>query len=192
MRDRAYRCSSICIVVFAVLLTLPSVGAAQERVPAARAKAAFDAVAPPQARCNICSAAYQRCAVGCFGLKGKGEMATCLTACDNAAATCTCDQEVGLRSEDVAAWRGLNLSKAACHGTVSCQPAYPSCASWSGYSACDDPYCDDAPHCDPDCEFGTCPGPAWHRSQERFRVCFDQYANPCTEWQTIFIKTCGC
>jgi hypothetical protein len=121
-------------------------------------------------------------------------MGECLTACDNAAATCTCDQAVGLRSEELVNFEWPSMAKAACHGTVSCQPYYPSCASWSGYSDCGTPWCGSA-KCE--CEYieghlFCFPGPAWKQNRERFRVCFDQWGNSCTEWQQTVTSYCGC
>ena len=89
-----------------------------------------------------------------------------------------------------------SLAKAACHGTVSCQPNYPSCASWSGYSDCGDAWCGQQRPCG-ECEYieghlFCSPGPAWKQPRERFRVCFDQFGNSCTEWQQTLISSCGC
>jgi hypothetical protein len=81
----------------------------------------------------------------------------------------------------------------ACHGTVSCQPNYPSCAGWSGYADCGDPLCGIYRWCG-DCgdPFG-CWDPATRQTRERFRVCFDQFGNSCTEWQsTLVLVACGC
>jgi hypothetical protein len=81
------------------------------------------------------------------------------------------------------------LTKAACHGNVSCQPNYPSCASWSGYSDCDAPFCGLGQGCgECICDEFRCKcfaGPAMKQYRERFRVCFDQFGNSCTEWQRI-------
>jgi hypothetical protein len=90
-----------------------------------------------------------------------------------------------------------SLTKAACHGNVSCQPNYPSCASWSGYSDCGDPFCGLALGCGEEIcdEWGFCRpgrGPAWRQPRERFRVCFDQFGNSCTEWQQSVSISCGC
>jgi len=198
MNHRAFRCTPILLAVFALLLALPGLGTAEERpgtTAAARARAAFEAVASPQAAsCGLCFVAYQRCSASCFGRGDKAGMGACLTACDNVAATCTCNQQgVNLRSEDLVQWEWPSMTKDACHGYVSCQPNYPSCASWSGYSSCGDPFCGTGHHCGDDCEpWGPCPGPAWKEFLENFRVCFDQYGNSCTEWQTIQTSSCGC
>jgi hypothetical protein len=197
--NRAFRCTPLLLVVFALLLALPGLGAAEERPAAARvreAREAFEAVASPQAAsCGICALAYQRCNATCFSRGDKAGMGACLTQCDNVAATCSCDQQgVNLRSEDLVQWDWPGVTKAACHGSVSCQPNYPSCASWSGYSNCDDPFCGQAPHCgECTCDEFRCfcgPGPALKQKQERFRVCFDSLGNSCTEWQTLTINSC--
>ncbi|HEX6902246.1 MAG TPA: hypothetical protein VF789_21190 [Thermoanaerobaculia bacterium] len=200
MNERMFRCPFSSILVFALLLTaLPALAAADE-VPriTPQEKAAFLAVAPEQARsCQRCVLAHQKCSTTCFSLADKVNMGSCLTACDNATSTCSCDESVTLRSEDVIPWNPLDMNKAACNGNVSCQPYYPSCASWSGYSDCGTPYCGFGPKCG-ECvcdEWGRCfcgPGPAWKYSRERFRVCFDALGNSCTEWQTYNYSACGC
>jgi hypothetical protein len=102
-------------------------------------------------------------------------------------------QTAALRSDLVPSWARPSATKAACHGNVSCQPNYPSCASWSGYSDCGDPICGIYRWC------GNCGDPfgcwddATRQQRERFRVCFDQLGNSCTEWQTTLVLTaCGC
>ncbi len=103
-------------------------------------------------------------------------------------------QQVNLGSNQSVALNLASLTKAACHGTVSCQPNYPSCASWSSYAGCDGAYCGTA-RCN--CEYieghlFCYSDDAWKEPLERFRVCFDQYGNSCTEWQQIWTSTCGC
>lgn len=198
MSERAFRCSSLLVLGLALLMVLPALAAAEEgpRVsPQARAR--FQAVAPPQAAgCNACAFAYQACSSACFSLEEKAGVGKCLTSCDNSAAQCSCDQSSNLRSEDLVNFEWPSLAKSACHGTVSCQPNYPSCASWSAYSDCGTPICGTGAHCG-ECEWievkWFCgPGPAWKQNRERFRVCFDQFGNSCTEWQQTLIVTCGC
>ena len=166
----------------------------------------FAAVAPAQAAsCGPCDVAQERCSANCFGLEEKAESVTCLIACDNAAATCSCAEEVTLRSEDVVANNWLRVAEpsrliaesSACHSTTPCGSAYPSCASWSGYFDCGDPYCGinrwcgDVETC-PDPEFG-CWGPALRQWRERFRVCFNAIGWWCTEYQrTSHTLGCGC
>jgi hypothetical protein len=195
MNEREFRCPLLSILFLALLMVLPSLGAADEgpRI-SPQARAEFEAVAPPQAAgCRLCAFAHQQCSAACFGRDKIGE---CLTACDNAAVNCTCDEAVGLRSEELVNFEWPSLAKAACHGNVSCQPNYPSCASWSSYSDCGDPFCGFGARCGP-CEWIEgrlfCePGDAWKQSRERFRVCFDQFGNSCTEWQQILTSSCGC
>src|SRR5918999_1008296 len=197
MCDRAFRCPPQALLIFALLLALPGLAAAEDNPRAAqRARTAFEAVAPPQAAsCGACAVAHKSCSKTCFGLQDKAGMGECLTACDNAAANCTCDQAVGLRSEELVNFEWPSMAKAACHGTVSCQPNYPSCASWSSYSDCDDPFCGFGPRCGGQIcdDWGFCwwePGPALKQRRGRFRVCFDQYSNSCTEWQQTLTSTC--
>jgi hypothetical protein len=198
MNQRVFQCSAILILGFALLMALPSLAAAGEgpRV-SPQAMARFQAVAPAQAAgCTTCAFAYQTCNSVCISVGEKETLGKCLTACDNAAALCTCDQSVNLRSEDLVDFEWPSLEKAACHGTVSCQPAYPSCASWSGYSGCGTPYCGNGAHCG-DCEYiegkEFCgPGPAWKSYLERFRVCFNALGQSCTEWQQVNNSWCGC
>ena len=150
-----------------------------------------------KASCGACNGVVQeRCTTNCFGLPDKAERANCLISCDNAAATCSCDENVTLRSEDLVArmpWLVDSLT-AACHSTTPCGSAYPSCASWSGYSNCDDPFCGFANGCGEECpEIGPCLGPAMKQRQERYRVCFNAQGQSCTEYQrTIISLGCEC
>lgn len=199
MTKRPFPCPFTSILVFALLLAaLPGLAAAEEGPRAFRqARADFEAVAPAQAKnCQLCASIHQKCSATCFSRIEEGGTGDCLTSCDNAAATCTCDEVASLRSEDLVAWGLAVTTKAACNGTVSCQPNFPSCASWSSYSNCGDPYCGIGAKCgECTCDEFRCfcgPGPAWKQSRERFRVCFDQYSNSCTEWQTTVTSSCGC
>lgn len=199
MNERAFRCLAFSLLAFALLAVVAGPAAAQEQPRVSpRAMAEFRTIAPPQAACQLCAKAFEKCSTACFGLAEKGGMGACLTACDNAAISCSCDQTVSLRSEDLVDFKWPALTKAACHGNVSCQPYYPSCASWTTYSPCDSPYCGTGLRCgectyDPDIGREFCgPGPAWKEPQERFRVCFDAYGNSCTEWQKIIVSTCDC
>jgi hypothetical protein len=195
MNERTFRCPPLALLIFALLLALPGLAAAEEsprRSPQARVD--FEAIAPAQAKCGACAIAHKSCSATCFG-QDKAVMGQCLTACDNAAANCSCEQAVGLHSEELVNFEWPSMTKTACHGTVSCQPNYPSCASWSAYSDCEDPYCGSGPKCG-ECtcdEWGHCfcgPGPALKQRRERFRVCFDQYSNSCTEWQQTITSFC--
>lgn len=171
------------------LLLISTVGAtAAEESPrlTPQAREAFQAGATPQA---VGALADQKCFATCFANVDKGKMGACLTACNNAAA-------VTLRSEDLVQWGLVSINKAACHESVSCQPNYPSCASWSSYSTCGDPFCEFQFACgERICyEGGICVpqgGPARHEPYERFRVCFDQFGNSCTEWYRLNIYSCG-
>jgi hypothetical protein len=193
MKDRAYRYLPIAILGFALLVVLPGLAAADESAAPGRA---FAAVVPAQAaRCGACALAQESCSAKCFGREDKAGVVACLTGCDNAAATCSCDAEVTLSSEDlVAKMPWLSDKAAACHSTTPCGSAYPSCASWSGYSDCDDPFCGVYRWCGdcPDPEFG-CFGPALRQRRERFRVCFNELGQSCTEYQrTSVVLGCDC
>jgi hypothetical protein len=166
------------------------------------AVAALGAAAPAAAAsCGGCGVILEHCNANCQGLKAKDEVVTCLMACDNAAAACSCDEPVTLRSEDVVAMGlaagGQGWLTEACHSTTPCGPAYGSCAGWSAYYDCGDPYCgtykwcEDPPFCEaPD----ICFGPATRTDRERYRVCFNASGQPCTEYQRITgsLQGCGC
>jgi hypothetical protein len=105
-----------------------------------------------------------------------------------------CLKLASLRNGDSQLFARPSYTKAACHPITSCQPNYPSCASWSGYTDCDDPFCGIGIHCGDDCgEFGPCPGDALKQRRERFRVCFNAQGQSCTEWsRTMITLGCGC
>ena len=68
-----------------------------------------------------------------------------------------------------------------------------SSAGWSGYSDCGDPICGIYRWCG-DCgdPFG-CWDQATRQRQERFRVCFNQFGQSCTEYQNVLVLVaCGC
>jgi len=203
MKKREFRCPSISFILILALLPaiLPRMAAAEGPRISPPERAAFELFAPAEAKsCQRCALAQKKCSATCFALaqkEGTGGMGSCLTACDNATAACTCDEAVNLRSEDLVARAGLDMTKStACHTAVSCQPNFPSCASWTAYADCGDPFCGSAPHCgECTCDEFRCfcgPGPAWKQTQERFRVCFDSLGNSCTEWQKLTFNSCGC
>ena len=144
--------------------------------------------------CGACALGREQCATNCLGLVDRGERVACLMACDNAAATCSCDEPVTLRSEDLLPKARPEADAPACHSTTPCGSGYPSCAGWSGYSDCGDPFCGIYRYCGEDCEPGIpCPGPALRQSQERFRVCFNAQGQSCTEYQrSVYVLGCGC
>jgi hypothetical protein len=146
------------------------------------------------ATCGACAVSHDQCTANCAGFVDHGERVACLIACDNAAATCSCDERVTLRSEDLLPKARPEADAPACHSTTPCGSGYPSCASWSGYSDCGDPYCGIYLHCGDECEPGfPCPGPALRQWRERFRVCFNAQGQSCTEYQrTSTILSCGC
>lgn len=198
MNKLTLRCSTLSVFVVALLL-ITAMGAAAadesaQRTPQARE--ASRALALPQAiACPACALAFEKCFASCFAGVGKGTKDACLMACNKAAVTCTCDEAVTLRSEDLVKWGIASATKeATCHGWVSCQPNYPSCAGWSGFIyACGEPQCLLGPYC-VECTEESCPTEAPYVSApvERFRVCFDQFGNSCTEWQLVDYPACGC
>ena len=156
---------------------------------------ALSALALPAeaASCGPCIAAQERCSVHCFGRSSRSELGACLIACDNAATACSCDEKVNLRSEDAMEWTGQSLTElsAACNPTTPCGTEYGSCASWSGYSNCGDPFCGGARGCGECDDFRCYIGPALKQNLERYRVCFNAFGQSCTEWQRTVI-TLGC
>lgn len=145
-----------------------------------------------------CVAALDVCSVTCNDLGDGEKTKSCLTRCDQAAATCFGDEEVTLSSEEYLAHWGDALVFAhsgACHDTTPCPPEYGSCGSWSGFSDCGDPFCGPSTLCKICDEWGQCTagGPATKQSRERFRVCFNQQMEGCTEYQrTSQVENCGC
>lgn len=200
MKKPAFRCPNPSVFIFGLLLisAVGAAAAAENPRPNLQAREDFRAAASSQAKsCPSCALVHQKCFGTCFADVEKEQIGSCLTACNNAAALCTCDEEVTLRSEDLVELGLVSINKNACHGYVSCQPNYPSCAGWSDYSTCGEPYCQDQFGCgECNCdEFGICycgRGPARFVPYERFRVCFDQFGNSCTEWYPRTIYNCGC
>jgi hypothetical protein len=151
--------------------------------------------APAQAqKCPACALAQERCTSICFGLETRAGMASCLMVCDNQAATCSCDDEkVTLRSEDLRIPSEWLASTTACNATYTCPSEYGSCASWSSWYDCGEPWCGIYRWCG-DCgdEFG-CWGDALRQRQERYRVCFNAAQEACTEFQHAnYLVGCGC
>lgn len=149
-------------------------------------------------------AVHDQCLVNCFGREDQSQMLGCLIGCDNAAAERVGDEEVTLSSEDyVAQWGNGGVTAAsACHSTAPCPAEYDSCASWSSYSNCGDPYCGIYRYCCadlgptgpqpniPNCELF---GDALRQYRERYRVCFNASGQSCTEYQrTSVVAGCGC
>ncbi len=206
MNRRAFRRPNQSALVFGLLLTSLAGAAVAGESPrlVPRARAAFQASTPPQTMaCQSCVLAHQQCFATCFAGTEKEQTGACLTACNNAAVTCTCNGAATLRSEDLVQLGLVSITKSAtCNPVVSCQPDYPSCANWSGYSGCGEPWCDLEPDCE-DCsrcegyedDWPIClcdPGPAHHEIFERFRVCFNQFGHSCVEWQRTIGYMCGC
>jgi|GEM_PF-1670788 len=199
MNDRAFQFLFIALLSFTLLLVLPHPGAAGG---SAAARAGDGSAAAPvrslQARpvCPACDRIQELCAAGCSGVKDRAGFVKCMMGCDNAVGSCRCDEPVTLRSEDILPELAVVGAKAAsCHGTVSCQPDYPSCASWGGPIDCGNPACASYQWCPDDCdqEFG-CGGPALRQRTEIYRVCFNQFGQSCTEYKPAFwlVLGCGC
>jgi hypothetical protein len=107
----------------------------------------------------------------------------------------SCDEPVTLRSEDLVAISGWPSPTEldACHSGMSCGPEYGSCAGWSNYYACGDPFCGEHQQCDFCSELPCGFGPAMIQRVERYRVCFNSLAEPCTEYSwSSYNAGCGC
>lgn len=197
MNKRIFRCLTLSSFILGLLLLSGAGAAAADESPrrVAQPREALEAFdLPGTIACESCGLAFQECFASCFADARKGRTGACLTACDKAAAICTCDEVAAVRSEDLVKWGVVSLNQeASCHGWISCQPNYPSCAGWSNWSSCGGMECLMGPFC-VECTEESCPTEAPYMSapQERFRVCFDQFSNPCTEWQIIDYPGCGC
>ena len=154
------------------------------------------APAQPAVLAEACLVALDACSVSCHEIGDPQLSAGCLARCDLAAATCFDDEEVTLSSEDYLGKRtsGLFTKAAACHDTTPCPAEYGSCGSWSGFSDCGDPICGPSSLCQTCNEWGQCLlGPATKQRRERFRVCFNQQMEGCTEYQwATQTLSCGC
>ena len=159
------------------------------------------------AKCRPCALAQERCSVNCLGREGKA-IGACLIGCDNAAALCSCDEPATLNSEDFVARFGpqpdaraqaglrvVTEFSGACNSTTPCDSSYGACANWSGYSNCGDPFCGWAVGCGLCDEYGQCEpgGQAMNQFVERYRVCFNELGQSCTEYdRQQFSTDCGC
>ena len=168
--------------------------------------AAVQAQEAQAATCRSCAVAQERCSVNCLGRVGKA-IGVCLIGCDNAAAVCTCDEPATLNSEDFVARFGpqpgpqggglkvVTEFSGACHSTTPCGSAYGACANWSGFTSCDDAFCGATFGCGECDEWGQCEayGPGMKQFNERYRVCFNQQGQSCTEYQrSVSSGGCGC
>lgn len=179
--------------MFALLLTLSFVALGAGAVEARTAEI-LPAAAQPQMS-EACAATQEQCTVNCLGHVERGAMLGCLMSCDNAAALCARDEEPTLSSEWYQQQLGnvIGTKAGACHDTTPCPSEYSSCGSWSGYSDCGDPWCGVYKFCGDDCGETFCFGEATRQFRERFRVCFNQQAQACTEYQRILtVVSCGC
>lgn len=82
----------------------------------------------------------------------------------------------------------------SCNGPSSCGPQYGACTNWSGGYPCGSEYCGWAYGCGLCNEWGQCEagGPAISQNYESYRVCFDQFGTPCTEYAYGVSSGCGC
>ena len=167
--------------------------------------AAVQAQEAEAAKCRPCAIAQERCSVNCLGREDKA-IGACLVRCENAAAVCSCDEPATLNSEDFVARFGpqpgaeadlrvVTEFSAACHATTPCGSAYGACANWSTYTDCGDPFCGPSAACRICNEWGQCTaaGPSQKQYIERYRVCFNELGQSCTEYQRgTATGECGC
>jgi hypothetical protein len=183
------------IPIFALVVALSVLGLG---AGAAQAQPDSQVLAPatPQAQMSeACALTQEQCTVDCMGRKDRASMVSCLMGCDNSATLCARDAQPTLSSEWYAEQLGnvIGLKAGACHATTPCPPEYGSCAAWSGYSDCGDPWCGVYGHCGSGCGEPLCFDDATRQSKERYRVCLNQQAQACTEYQRIStVVGCGC
>ncbi len=151
------------------------------------------------AKCRPCQQAYERCSASCISRADKQAMGSCLVGCDKAAAFCSCDKPATLSAEEAVSMLGLSAavlpSSSACNSPSSCGPAYGACTNWSGGYPCGSAYCGWAYGCGLCNEWGQCEagGSAMQQNYESYRVCFDQFGSPCTEYAYgVSNEGCGC
>ena len=172
--------SRMSFVLTALLLLVLSAAAAEAKAP-----------------CRRCEIAQEQCSVNCLG-REKGAIGSCLVRCDNAAALCSCDEPATLSAEDYVERSGLNLVtefSTTCHSTTPCGSGYGACTLWSSYTDCEDAFCGPALGCGECDEWGHCTagGPGMKQKMERYRVCFNEFNQSCTEYQRATVTLqCGC
>lgn len=181
------------IHVFALFVALSLLALGAPAVQAQRAQDLAPAAQPVMS--EACATTQEQCTVNCLGHGERGAMLGCLMACDNAAAICAHDDEPTLSSVWYMEQLGnvLATKAEACHDTTPCPSEYGSCGSWSDYYDCGDPWCGVYGHCGSGCGEPLCFDDATRQYQERYRVCFNQQAQGCTEYQRILtVVSCGC
>ncbi|HEX6198850.1 MAG TPA: hypothetical protein VF150_01195, partial [Thermoanaerobaculia bacterium] len=139
------RRSSLLLTLMAALPCLLLMGAA--------------AHAQPEELDGACIVALDVCSSSCNDLDDRAQTVGCLSRCDKAASVCLGDEEPTLSSvEYLAHWSdGLVFEAAgACHSTTPCPPEYGSCASWSTFQDCGDPFCGISTLCKECDEWGLC------------------------------------
>lgn len=180
------------IQVFAPFVTLFLLGLGAGAVQAQPTQVLAPAAQPEIS--EACALTQEQCTVDCLGRSERGAMVACLMGCDNAAALCARDEEPTLSSEWYVEQFGnvLAVKSGACHDTTPCPSEYGSCASWSDYSDCGDPFCGVYRFCG-SCSETWCFGEATRQHRERYRLCFTAEGASCTEWQRIsVVVACGC
>lgn len=181
------------IPIYALFVTLCLLALGAGAVEAQRSQVLAPAAQAEMS--EVCAMTQQQCSVDCLGRTDRGAMVSCLMACDNAAAHCARDEEPTLSSEWLAEELGnlIGTKAGACHSTTPCPSEYGSCGSWSGYSDCGDPWCGVYGHCGSGCGEPLCFDDATRQFRERYRVCLNQQAQACTEYQRIStVVGCGC
>jgi len=147
---------------------------------------------------QACAVALDVCFANCDGRADLAEASQCRIGCENSAATCLPDEAPTLSSEEYLAFQGqssLFTKAAACHDTTPCPTEYGSCGTWSSFSDCGDEFCGISFACKICDEWGQCTagGPALKQHRERYRVCFNQQMQGCTEYQrSTTTYGCGC
>ena len=176
--------STLCFVLVTVL-AIPVVAGAAARAQSS----ALD---------EACAVALDRCFTNCDGRSDSVQATQCRIGCENSAATCLPDEVPTLSSEEYLAFQGqspLFTKAAACHDTTPCPTEYGSCGTWSSFTDCGDEFCGPSFACKRCDEWGQCTaaGPALKQRRERYRVCFNQQMEGCTEYQwTTTTYDCGC
>jgi hypothetical protein len=140
-------------------------------------------------------AAFGSCVAACESLPVGKELAECYAACEAKDAEAACDGPIAVKSESLVDAEAIrNAAAAACHAPTTC-PEPKSCAGWSAWYNCGDPFCGVVRWCGEDCEPDPrfCFGPGLRQPRERFRVCFSNTGTQCIEYQrSAIIVGCGC
>lgn len=96
------------------------------------------------------------------------------------------------QANDLEAMRDAVAFDTTCHATSTCPSQFGACTGWSPTTLCNSVCGTGVCLCKP---IRTCTDPPETKGQDTynsFRVCFDANQNPCTEWLSTTIITCGC